>query len=491
MRANGRTRMSARVVIVDSSATDRIMLRAMLTPAFHDVVLCATPAEAADLLADQPADVLLAAAEDLTALAPLRRAGAAAAHPGTSGDWRGISLIALTRDPDGRDRVAALMAGADEVLDRSAGEPLILATIRRHLRKRSAVRNSAIGPDHAVLPGFAEGQTGLDLSASALPATDTTGPIAIISARMPSLPGPIRMLIERHPGPVEVAATPAAILRKAALYVVDGGGFRRTGLISDGLYRTVAELEVTAQEHHAATLVIVPAGAEHLGAIALDLGADEQVADSVTTEELSHRVRRLLRRKAQDDRLRDRLQTTIAAATLDPLTGLCNRRHAIARLESLATAARDSGSPFAVMMLDIDHFKAINDSHGHATGDRVLIEVARRLRDNMRAIDLVARIGGEEFLVAMPETSVDQARGAAERLRRIIEDTPFASTRTPQDPLRVTLSIGVAIGPGAQGRNATASPGALIEDIYERADTALYSAKSAGRNTVTVELTAA
>ena len=144
------------------------------------------------------------------------------------------------------------------------------------------------------------------------------------------------------------------------------------------------------------------------------------------------------------------------------------------------------------MMLDLDHFKAVNDTHGHAAGDRVLVEVAQRLRDNLRAIDLVARIGGEEFLVAMPETSVEQARSAAERLRRVIEDTPFDCTRAGQGPLRVTMSIGVAIGPGVQGDvAAVTTPGALIEELYERADIALYSAKSAGRNTVTVELTAA
>lgn len=481
--------MSTRVVIVDRSATDRIMLRAMLSRAFHDVTLCDSVAEATGLLARDGADILLAGTEDVAALAALLRAGITAGQ--TTAGRGGPRIIALARLGDGRGRIEALQSGADDVLDRCAGEALILATIRRHLRRRSATRNSTLAPDHAALPGFADAQSALDLPESGPTSGDAAGPIAIISARAAALPRAIRMLIERHPGPVEVAASPAAVSRPAALYIVDGGGFHATGPLPDALYRTVAELEVTTQHNHAASLVIIPQGAEHLGAIALDLGAEEQVADSVTSEELSHRVRRMLRRKAQEDRLRDCIQTTIAAATLDPLTGLYNRRHAITRLESLATAARDSGTPFAVMMLDLDHFKAINDTHGHATGDCVLIEVARRLRDNMRAVDLVARIGGEEFLVAMPETSVEQARGAAERLRRIIEDTPFATARLPGGGLRVTMSIGVAIGPGATGRTASATPGALIEDLYERADTALYSAKSAGRNNVTVELTAA
>jgi two-component system cell cycle response regulator len=473
--------MSARVVIVDRAASERIMLRAMLTRAFYDVAVCADLAEAAAALAEKPAEIILAAAEEVRALGLMRRLEGAAA----------ATLIALAKPEDERGRVTALQAGAEDVLARDAGEALILATIRRHLRKRAALRDRAFYPESTGMPGFAETQTRIDPPPPAFEVEDATGPIAIISTRATGLPRSIRMLIERHPGPVEVAHTPAAVERPAALYIVDGGGFPVSGLTSDGLYRTVAELEVRARAEHAATLVLVPPGAEHLGAIALDLGAEEQVADAVTSEELTHRVRRLLRRKAQEDRHRDRLQTTIAAATLDPLTGLCNRRHAVTRLETLAAAARDSGAPLAVMMLDIDHFKSVNDTHGHATGDRVLVEVARRLRDNLRAIDLVARIGGEEFLVAMPETSVEQARGAAERLRRVIEDSPFDCARAAQGALRVTMSIGVAIGPMAQGAAAAASTGALIEELYERADIALYSAKSAGRNTVTVELTAA
>ena len=473
--------MSARVVIVDRAASERIKLRAMLTRAGYDVTVCSDLAEATVTLAERPADIVLTSAEEVKPLSLLRRDGGVTA----------ASVLALARPEDEGWRIAALQAGAEDVLARDAGEALILATIRRHLKKRSAVRDSALYPDAPGLGGFAEAQALFDQPPPAAGAEDATGPIAIISPRATSLPRSIRMLIERHPGPVEVAPTPAAVERPAALFIVDGGGFPVSGLATDGLYRTVAELEVRAHAEHAASLVLVPPGAEHLGAIALDLGAEEQVADAVTIEELSHRVRRLLRRKAQEDRRRDRLQTTIAAATLDPLTGLCNRRHAIGRLEVLATAAREAGSPFAVMMLDIDHFKAVNDTHGHAAGDRVLIEVARRLRDNLRAIDLVARIGGEEFLVAMPDTSVEQARAAAERLRRVIEGTPFDCTRNPRDALRITMSIGVAIGPGARTDSADLSPGAVIEDLYERADIALYSAKSAGRNTVTVGLTAA
>ncbi len=145
------------------------------------------------------------------------------------------------------------------------------------------------------------------------------------------------------------------------------------------------------------------------------------------------------------------------------------------------------------MALDIDHFKSINDAFGHGAGDRVLVEVAQRLRDNLRAVDLVARTGGEEFLVVMPDTNGEQVRGAAERLRRVIGDAGFdarppTALGRPHEAgatISVTLSIGVALGQ---------SHGAAREDvdlILQRADAALYAAKGAGRNTVTFSLSAA
>lgn len=467
--------MTARIIIVDRAATGRILLRSILTRASYDVTVFDDPAEAATRIAQSPVDIVLADAAELHPLVQNRQNFGHAA----------IQIVALARADDGRSRIAALLAGADDVLSRDAGAALILSTIRRLLRHRNSRLHNVIGPETADTVGFAETQAHFS-HAETHPQLieDAAGPITVISARPASLPRPIRMLLERHPGPIEVVATPATARGAAALYIVDGGGFSRVGDTCDALYATVAELEVKAKAERAPTLVLVPDDAEQLGVMVLDLGAEEQVAETVLPEELSHRVRRLLRRKALDDRQRDRLQSTIAAASIDPLTGLYNLRYAEARLAVLAESSRRTGEPLAVLMLDIDRFKAINDTHGHLTGDIVLAEVARRLRDNLRAVDLIARVGGEEFLVAMPDTSVDQARGAAERMRRIIERDQFASQMAPDVGISVTMSIGVAVsGPGtAQDHH----PALLISTLRQQADIALYSAKSAGRNTVTV-----
>jgi two-component system cell cycle response regulator len=125
-------------------------------------------------------------------------------------------------------------------------------------------------------------------------------------------------------------------------------------------------------------------------------------------------------------------------------------------------------------MLDLDRFKSINDTHGHNVGDEVLRETARRLADNLRTVDMVARFGGEEFAIVMPDTTSEIALAAAERLRARIGETPFSVSSDQAEEIKVTTSIGLAV--------ASRHPDAT--DLLKRADYALYAAKRAGRDTV-------
>ena len=237
-------------------------------------------------------------------------------------------------------------------------------------------------------------------------------------------------------------------------------------------------------------------------ALALDLGAGDVATSPCEPEEVALRARALLARKAQAERQRDQIRSQLRAAVTDPLTGLHNLHHADPALRRMAESARRDGGYLAVMMLDIDHFKSINDRYGHATGNRVLIEVARRLRAGLRTADLVARIGGEEFLAALPGATLEEARATADRLRQSVADRPFlidithstpAICVSPQSfatmdpkpfearPLRVrlTLSIGVAAASAEDF-----AVGLTPDDLLARADKALYAAKAAGRDAV-------
>jgi two-component system cell cycle response regulator len=149
----------------------------------------------------------------------------------------------------------------------------------------------------------------------------------------------------------------------------------------------------------------------------------------------------------------------------DALTGLSNRRAILAQLAGAVSGARRHGHPLSIAVLDLDHFKRINDTHGHKTGDDVLIAAARAMAAHMRAEDQLGRVGGEEFLVLLPDTDADAAQHMAERVRAEVAAAPT--------PVPITVSIGLATWDGE-----------AADDFLQRADEALYAAKQGGRDRV-------
>ena len=184
-------------------------------------------------------------------------------------------------------------------------------------------------------------------------------------------------------------------------------------------------------------------------------------------------MRTQIRKKRYTERLRDHVQMSIEMAITDVLTGLHNRRYMESHVGMLVEQATSRGKPLAVLVIDIDHFKTVNDSYGHDAGDDVLREFAVRIRKSIRGIDLACRYGGEEFVVLMPETAISAATVVAERLRRRIASEPFPIQQGTRH-IEVTISIGIA----ALGREDTAAA------VLKRADQALYRAKHDGRNRV-------
>ena len=162
-------------------------------------------------------------------------------------------------------------------------------------------------------------------------------------------------------------------------------------------------------------------------------------------------------------------------AGTDPLTGLHNRRQFFKLSTDLFDAARETNQPLAALMVDIDHFKGINDTHGHAAGDDVIREVAGRLRSMLRETDVLGRYGGEEFVLILPGHAAGALASLGERLRRCVAD---AAVQTRSGPLDVTISVGTT---HLRPKDRT------LDDALARADTALYQAKQNGRNRVVTE----
>ena len=205
-----------------------------------------------------------------------------------------------------------------------------------------------------------------------------------------------------------------------------------------------------------------------------DLGADDWLLRPVDDNELRVRARNQVRRKRYGDRLRSDLGQALGLALTDPLTGLNNHRYLMRHLGGLLASGQHG--EVAVLMIDIDHFKTVNDRWGHATGDRVLKQVADTLRAGTDPIDSLARYGGEEFVVVMAGVGAGAAMAAAERLRDAIQAMSFMPE--PDTAHRLTVSIGMCSAGG---------PGTASATLLHAADRALYRAKHHGRNRTEVE----
>lgn len=203
----------------------------------------------------------------------------------------------------------------------------------------------------------------------------------------------------------------------------------------------------------------------------LYLGADDYLVKPVNSLELLARVRANLRKHECEHRLKYQLDRAFVESVTDPLTGLYNRRYLETMLERELALHRRADRPLCLLMLDVDGFKAINDRHGHAAGDAVLAELAAAFRRELRASDLAVRLGGDEFLVVLPDAKPEQAAAIAERLRSALEAKAFAEMSDGC----ATVSIGVC-----QAGEGTAGMAALLKT----ADQALYRAKQEGRNRV-------
>jgi two-component system cell cycle response regulator len=222
-----------------------------------------------------------------------------------------------------------------------------------------------------------------------------------------------------------------------------------------------------------AVILIHPdAGVEAVVAALRDGAVDVWTRASIAPE-LIARVRVAYRSRQMLDLALRRYSDLEDLAYRDELTELPNRRGATRQIDVLISRARRHGHHLALLLVDADRFKAVNDEHGHAVGDVVLRELATRLRERMRGEDIVGRWGGEEFVVALPETTADGAVAVAEALRTGIAGSPITADDTT---LSMTVSIGVAVWTGEE-----------LEHLVGRADTALYAAKAAGRDRVVLE----
>lgn len=451
--------MADNILIVDQTTTNRIIISAHLRSAGLKASSFAT---LSDLLSSDNSLKTRLLIIDSNALASadydiLRRKLRA-----INGSYSVISTIAKDRADL---RLAALTSGADCVFAPPFDPGLLRAELRKIQRVHALEDDLFPNRARGNMIGFAEN--------GRPPLVPTAGRILILSPT-DDLAASMRRLTRAQ---VQVMA-PDLPLRApntrppADVVIIDQRVARSD---TDGLFRMMAEMRAHETTRQVMQVLLFERHQNHQASMALDMGADDVLVGQYSPDEVAHRAGRVLRRKKNNEAFRAKVRDGLRAAITDPLTGLSNRRFALPKLEQMSREY----PCLAVLTLDIDHFKRINDTYGHAVGDEVLTELAQRLRAASKPEDLIARLGGEEFLVVRPVRDTLQATQMANDMCDVIRATPIALRNRP-DGVMITASVGVALHHGPI-KDARAS-----ERVLDIADRALYASKHAGRDRYTV-----
>jgi two-component system cell cycle response regulator len=460
--------VAGKILIVDDVSTNRIVLKVKLAAAFYETIQAGSGADALRLTRELRPDLVL-----LDLVLPDMDGVEVCARLKSDPLTHAIPVVILTAARDEPARLRALDAGAEDIFWKPYSDVVLFARLRSVLRARDAEMELGLRHQTYRELGFAEQGRGFAGQA-------TIGVVA------PTRQTGLKLIHDLSPHSSDrlVLLDPTEALRwdddvpAPDVFIIpanlDGPG--------DGL-RLMAELRSRPATRFSAVCILVPGPGTDTAVTALDMGANDLIEATASPRETALRLRIQITRKRRSDRLRASVEDGLRLAMTDPLTGLHNRRYAFPHLARIAASAAQAGRQFAVMVLDIDRFKEVNDTWGHAAGDTVLVEVAERLKRNLRAVDLIARTGGEEFLVALPDTSIEAARRTAERLRHVVEAQPVAHASGGM--IRITVSIGLAMGSGE-----TTCP-TEIERLVDSADRALLGSKAEGRNLVTVAQSAA
>jgi two-component system cell cycle response regulator len=450
--------MPARVLIVDDDPTALKELEARLSAEYFDVATATDGSSALAAIAEDTPDIVLLDLKmpdvDGAEVCERLRGDDITAH---------VPVVMITVDDRPESRVRALEAGADDLLVKPVDDTLLLARIRALVRSKlmtdEFLRREQTSSQLGVMPAGGSGNDADVLGARILIIDDAADADRVAMG----LANTFQVTVEPDPDrAMAIARTGDFELIVVSLELAN----------SDGL-RLCSHLRTMEETRQTGIVVIVTPGATERIVRSLEIGVSAFVVKPVIAAELLARARIVIGRKMHQDRLRANYEMSLALAVTDSLTGLHNRRYMVSHLDTLLRRALESDRPVSLLLLDIDHFKEINDTHGHAVGDEVLVEFAERIRRGVRGIDLAVRYGGEEFVVVLPETDRDGASMVAERLRRHIADETFRISGGA--PLDVTVSIGVAVYDGSD---------ASADSLIKRADDALYRAKNGGRNQV-------
>ncbi|MGB2729890.1 MAG: PleD family two-component system response regulator [Methylovirgula sp.] len=451
--------MTARILVVDDVLPNLKLLEARLTAEYFDVTTATNGVEALAACRRDECDVVLLdvmmpGMDGFEVCRRLKR-DASTAH---------IPIVMVTALDQPSDRLKGLEAGADDFLTKPIDEVALIARVRSLARLKMVLdelRTRALTSVSLGMP---------DPLAHALAEDGLGGRLLLVDDRAASADQVMFALRDKYV--VEVESDPQEAL------VLAIGGHYDLFIVSLGLrgfdaLRLCSQIRSFERSRQLPLLCLADVEDRPRVLRALDIGVNDFLNRPIDRNELIARIRTQLRRKRYADRLRDNVQASIELAVVDALTGLNNRRYFETHLAALVGQAADRGRPLSLMIIDIDYFKGVNDTYGHEAGDRVLKGFAERVRKVIRVPDLVCRLGGEEFVIVMPDTTIECAAKIAERVRVEVERDRFI---VGEDGSRIAITVSI----GLAERGHDVEP----EGLFRRADRALYRSKTSGRNRV-------
>ncbi len=454
--------MTARVLVVDDIMSNVKLLEARLTAEYFEILTASSGREALDILGRERIDVVL-----LDVMMPGMDGFEACRHIKQNPKTAHIPVVMVTALDQPTDKVHGLEVGADDFLTKPVDDIALVTRVKNLARLKVLSDEMLMRASTTQQMGMGEGPA-LDWQNAG-----ESGHVLIVEDQGRSAQRLVETLRTVHT--VTLESDPQAALLKLAEQPVDVLIVSLSLTNADGL-RLCSQVRSLDRTRHLPILIIVEPSDEARLLRGLDMGINDYVVRPIDRHEMMARVKTQVKRKRHADLLKARLEESVEMAITDGLTGLHNRRYMEGHLKTLVSQSIVSGGSLSLLVADIDFFKSVNDTYGHDAGDQVLREFARRFRRNTRGIDLACRLGGEEFVIIMPDTDLARAIQVGERLRATIAADPFPIASNKE--LRVTASVGIST---LEYRDDTP------ETLFKRADRALYSAKREGRNRVVAD----
>ncbi|MCE3233444.1 MAG: pleD 2 [Rickettsiaceae bacterium] len=452
--------MGSRILVVDDLLPNRRLLEAKLKGEYYDVTTADSGAKAIELATANPPDVIL-----LDVMMPemdgFETCKLLKKHPKTSD----VPVVMVTALTDVEDRVQGLNAGADDFLTKPINDLALFARIRSLVRLKSMTDELKLRDKTGQqMAGIEENEKIRDISdAKIMIIDDDAAQAQQITLKLNEL----GMKVKVVPEPGE--AVRLSETEDFDLIMVS------TQLATDDGIHLCTHLRSQEKTRNTPLLIIIEEDNTDVLIKALDMGINDYLITPIDSNEVIARVRIQVRRKRYQDALQANQQESLEMAVKDGLTRLYNRRYFDMHIERMLKSSLDTIKPLAMMIIDMDHFKNVNDTYGHQSGDEILKQLAARITRSVRPTDLVARYGGEEFVVVMPNTDLKHAAIVAERVRKVIETEEF-DIPVPPGKVKKTISVGLSV----------AVNGDEARSLIERADKGLYHVKNTGRNKVAV-----